>query len=178
MESNDWDGRYALVVCGDIAVYEAGPARPTGGFATLAILIGPNAPLVFESKVRSSHNLDVYDFYKPYHSEYAAVDGKLSQWAYLSSVDQCYQRYKKKFNQFYSKGGAPVDVNHFDYFAFHSPYNKLVQKGFSRLIFMDFLDQIADPKYVSLVPFATMNIDETYESKDVDTACRGIANSL
>lgn len=26
-----WDGRYAIVVCGDIAVYEAGPARCTGG---------------------------------------------------------------------------------------------------------------------------------------------------
>jgi hydroxymethylglutaryl-CoA synthase len=24
LESSDWDGRYALVVCGDIAVYEAG----------------------------------------------------------------------------------------------------------------------------------------------------------
>ena len=30
IESSEWNGKYALVVCGDIAVYEAGPARPTG----------------------------------------------------------------------------------------------------------------------------------------------------
>jgi hypothetical protein len=30
VESSAWDGRYGIVVCGDIAVYEDGPARPTG----------------------------------------------------------------------------------------------------------------------------------------------------
>lgn len=29
--------------------------------------------------LRASHSRDVYDFYKPKHSEYAEVDGKLSQ---------------------------------------------------------------------------------------------------
>ena len=29
MESSSWDGRYALVVAGDIAVYKEGSARPT-----------------------------------------------------------------------------------------------------------------------------------------------------
>ena len=29
MESSYWDGRYALVVAGDIAVYKEGSARPT-----------------------------------------------------------------------------------------------------------------------------------------------------
>jgi hydroxymethylglutaryl-CoA synthase len=31
VESSCWDGRYAIVVAGDIAVYADGPARPTGG---------------------------------------------------------------------------------------------------------------------------------------------------
>eukprot|EP01036_Dinobryon_divergens_P040684 gene40684-53818_t len=71
IESSEWDGRYALVVCGDIAVYEAGPARPTGGCGAVAMLLGPNAPLVLEPGIRSTHCLDIYDFYKPKHSEYA-----------------------------------------------------------------------------------------------------------
>ena len=33
---------------GDIAVYAKGNARPTGGAGACALLIGPNAPLVFE----------------------------------------------------------------------------------------------------------------------------------
>jgi len=36
---------------GDIAVYPKGSARPTGGAGACAILIGPNAPVVFESGI-------------------------------------------------------------------------------------------------------------------------------
>ena len=40
--------RLALAVCGDIAVYAAGAARPSGGAGAVAMLVGPNAPLVLE----------------------------------------------------------------------------------------------------------------------------------
>ena len=46
-------------------VYAEGPARPTGGAAAIAMLIGPNAPISFESKYRGSHMAHAYDFYKP-----------------------------------------------------------------------------------------------------------------
>jgi hypothetical protein len=46
-------------------VYAEGPARPTGGAAAIAMLIGPDAPISFESKLRGSHMAHVYDFYKP-----------------------------------------------------------------------------------------------------------------
>ena len=48
VESSSWDGRNAIVVAGDIAVYAEGAARPAGGAGACAILIGPNAPVVFE----------------------------------------------------------------------------------------------------------------------------------
>ena len=41
-------GRLAIVVTADIAVYAAGSARSTGGAGAIAMLIGPNAPLVME----------------------------------------------------------------------------------------------------------------------------------
>lgn len=41
-------GRYAMVVCGDIAVYARGNARPTGGAGAVAMLVGPEAPLVLD----------------------------------------------------------------------------------------------------------------------------------
>jgi 3-hydroxy-3-methylglutaryl CoA synthase len=40
---------------GDIAVYAKGNARPTGGAGACALLIGPNAPVVFESGISSIH---------------------------------------------------------------------------------------------------------------------------
>ena len=43
-----WDGRLALAVCADIAVYAAGAARPSGGAGAVAMLIGPHAPLVLD----------------------------------------------------------------------------------------------------------------------------------
>lgn len=38
----------AIVVAADIAVYAAGSARSTGGAGAVAMLVGPDAPLVME----------------------------------------------------------------------------------------------------------------------------------
>lgn len=46
-------------------VYAEGPARPSGGAAAIAMLVGPDAPIAFESKFRGSHMSHAYDFYKP-----------------------------------------------------------------------------------------------------------------
>ncbi|PIN11997.1 Hydroxymethylglutaryl-CoA synthase [Handroanthus impetiginosus] len=137
VESSSWDGRYGLVVCTDSAVYAEGPARPTGGAAAIAMLIGPNAPIAFESKLRGSHMAHAYDFYKPdLASEYPVVDGKLSQTCYLMALDSCYKTFCNKYEKLEGKQFSVADA---DYFVFHSPYNKLVQKSFARLLFNDFL---------------------------------------
>lgn len=84
VESTFWDGRYAIVVAGDVAVYARGPARPTGGAGVVAMLIGPNAPVVLETGVTATYMEHAYDFYKPdHHSEYPTVDGRLSIACYL-----------------------------------------------------------------------------------------------
>ena len=51
IESSAWDGRLALAVCADIAVYAAGNARPSGGAGAIAMLVGPHAPLVLDRGV-------------------------------------------------------------------------------------------------------------------------------
>lgn len=48
VEGSSWDGRNAILFAGDIAVYAEGSARPSGGAGACAMLIGPNAPLVFD----------------------------------------------------------------------------------------------------------------------------------
>lgn len=48
IQSESWDGRNAIVMCGDIAIYKEGSARPVGGMGACAMLIGPDAPLVLE----------------------------------------------------------------------------------------------------------------------------------
>jgi len=92
VESSSWDKRYAVAVCADIAIYASGNARPTGGAGAVAMLVGPDAPVVLERGLRASHVQHVYDFYKPdMMSEYPTVDGKLSIQCYLHALDKCYQ---------------------------------------------------------------------------------------
>lgn len=64
MSSPSWDGRYGIVVASDVAVYEDGPARPTGGAGAVALLISKNPKISFSS-IRASYVDNQYDFYKP-----------------------------------------------------------------------------------------------------------------
>ncbi|EOY23051.1 Hydroxymethylglutaryl-CoA synthase / HMG-CoA synthase / 3-hydroxy-3-methylglutaryl coenzyme A synthase isoform 3 [Theobroma cacao] len=179
VESSSWDGRYGLVVCTDSAVYAEGPARPTGGAAAIAMLVGPNAPIAFESKFRGSHMSHAYDFYKPnLASEYPVVDGKLSQTCYLMALDLCYKHFYEKFEKLQ---GRPFSISDADYFVFHSPYNKLVQKSFARLFFNDFLrnaSYIDEGAKEKLTPFSGLSNDESYQSRDLEKASQQVAKPL
>ncbi|XP_010272584.1 PREDICTED: hydroxymethylglutaryl-CoA synthase-like [Nelumbo nucifera] len=179
VESSSWDGRYGLVVCTDSAVYAEGPARPTGGAAAIAMLIGPNAPIAFESKYRGSHMSHVYDFYKPnLASEYPVVDGKLSQTCYLMALDACYKHFSNRYEKL---EGKPFSMSDADYFVFHSPYNKLVQKSFARLYFNDFLRNASSVEEVAkekLAPFSSLSCDESYQSRDLEKASQQVAKNL
>ncbi|CCK72099.1 hydroxymethylglutaryl-CoA synthase KNAG_0J00160 [Huiozyma naganishii CBS 8797] len=132
IESRSWDGRDAIVVCGDIAIYDKGAARPTGGAGTVAMLIGPDAPIVFDD-VRGSYMEHCYDFYKPdLTSEYPYVDGHFSLTCYVKALDKVYESYSKKL-------GGEINVkDHFDYNVFHVPTCKLVTKSYGRLLYNDF----------------------------------------
>lgn len=135
-----WDGRLAIVVAADIAVYDKGNARPTGGCGAIAMLIGPNAPLVFDP-FRATHMTHTYDFYKPDPlSEYPTVDGKLSLQAYITAVDRCYQVYRNKYLQQQQQQVDPSKslIDEFDGILMHSPYCKLVRKAFARLLFNEY----------------------------------------
>lgn len=178
IESSSWDGRYALVVAGDIAVYATGNARPTGGAGAVAMLIGPNAGLVLERGFRGTHMQHAYDFYKPdMLSEYPCVDGKLSIQCYLGALDKCYERYCKKAQTVLSKEGIDkkFSLDDFDAVCFHSPYCKLVQKSFGRLAFNDFLrdpspDTSEGGKYPGLEGYKDAKLEETFFDKNIEKA--------
>ena len=138
IESSFWDGRLALVVCGDIAVYAGGPARCTGGAGAIAMLIGPCAPLVLEPGMRSTYMRHAYDFYKPdLTSEYAIVDGKLSIKSYIEALDSCYEALCQKASKRLRLSKQSFCLQDIDFMLFHCPFSKLVQKSFARLVLND-----------------------------------------
>ena len=116
VESSSWDGRNAIVVAGDIAVYAEGAARPAGGAGACAMLIGPNAPVVFDRQfnlsvivyhplifsimflaIHGTYMANTYDFYKPQlSSEYPEVDGPVSVVTYVAALDAALATFSRK----------------------------------------------------------------------------------
>ncbi|XP_024377715.1 hydroxymethylglutaryl-CoA synthase [Physcomitrium patens] len=176
VESSAWDGRYAIVVAADSAVYAEGPARPTGGAGAVAMLIGPDAPIVFERRLSGTHMANAYDFYKPnLASEYPVVDGKLSQTCYLQAVDSCYRRFCLKYEKF---AGKPFTLSDASYVICHAPYNKLVQKSFARLVYNDYLrnasfvDEEAGARFQ---PFAILSPTDSLLNRDLEKVSQEVA---
>lgn len=163
IESSSWDGRNAIVVGGDIAIYAEGAARPAGGAGAVALLIGPNAPVVVDP-IHGNHMTNTYDFYKPrLDSEYPEVDGPVSVTTYISALDAAYSRYREKVARAkkahangangHANGADPkagFSLDDVDYAVFHSPYGKQVQKAFGRLFWNDFVTSPEAPKFANV----------------------------
>ncbi len=182
VESSGWDGRDAIVVTGDIALYAKGNARPTGGAGAVALLIGPDAPVVVEPGLRGSYMQHAYDFYKPdLTSEYPIVDGHFSVKCYIESVDACYKAYNKREKTLKALANghtngvnghtngvstvAKTPIDRFDYMAFHAPTCKLVSKSYARLLYNDF---IADPTSPTFADVPAELREMTYEKSLTD----------
>ncbi|SPO29863.1 probable hydroxymethylglutaryl-CoA synthase [Ustilago trichophora] len=191
VESSSWDGRDAIVVAGDIAIYAEGSARPVGGAGAVAMLIGPDAPLVFEP-AHGTHMSNFWDFYKPnLSSEYPEVDGPETIQAYLGCLDKTYDAYRQraaKLRNAAANGAnghsdasnlASIKVDDFDYTLFHSPYSKLVQKGFGRLLYNDYVADPKNEKYASIpANFAELDRKSTITNKDVEKAFAAFGKEL
>ena len=176
VESSAWNGRDAIVCAGDIALYKKGNARPTGGAGCVAMLIGPDAPLVFEPGKRGTYMQHAYDFYKPdLTSEYPYVDGHYSVKCYTEALDASYRDYNAREALLQKKD--PVNGVHtpaeelstpldrFDHVMFHAPTCKLVAKSYGRLLYNDYLAAPANPTFDS-VPDELAKVD--YEASLTD----------
>lgn len=140
-ESTAWDGRYAIVVATDIAIYAPGPARATGGAAAVAMLIGRGSDVAirFEVGLRATCMGNTYDFYKPkVNDEYPIVNGQETIDTFYYALDRCYERYVERAS---TADDETFDVSgeSLDYCIFHAPFNKLVRKSFARLMYNDLL---------------------------------------
>ncbi|TBU05350.1 3-hydroxy-3-methylglutaryl CoA synthase [Hamiltosporidium magnivora] len=114
LESSLWDGRYAIVVATDVALYKDLPPLPTTGAGAVAMLLGPNAALKIKRGTLSHHFANTFDFMKPKTLyPHSFLDGKVSVQIYLEAFQKCYE----KLNSSY------------DYMVFHTPYPKLTKKA-------------------------------------------------
>ncbi|KAM4067573.1 hydroxymethylglutaryl-CoA synthase [Hirsutella rhossiliensis] len=180
VESRSWDGRDAIVVASDIAIYNQPSSRPTGGAGCVALLVGPDAPLAVDVSLRGTFMTHAFDFYKPdLKAEYPLVNGQESIRCYLSAIDACYNALKQRREKQKSlaNGHGPKDdtkkgiLDLFDYMAFHTPNCKLVSKSYGRLLYNDAL-QSQDDVIWSTVPakLRDLSYDESLRCKDLEKA--------
>ncbi|EED96208.1 hydroxymethylglutaryl-coa synthase, partial [Thalassiosira pseudonana CCMP1335] len=176
VESSAWDGRYAIVVAVDIATYARGPARPTCGAGAVAVLVGRNAPLAFaDPRERTTHACNVYDFFKPDHSvEYPTVDGALSQVCYYRALEDCYAKFCDRVDRLEGKG---FNAEAADYFVFHAPYNKLVQKSYGRMHLGDVATKSTTGTATIAEEYLTKPIEETYSDKALEGILKSVSKS-
>lgn len=180
IESSAWDGRDAIVVAGDIALYAKGAARPTGGAGAVALLIGPDAPIVVEPGLRGTYMQHAYDFYKPdLTSEYPYVDGHYSLTCYTKALDAAYRDYSKReakqANGTTNGDSGKTGLDRFDYLAFHAPTCKLVQKSYARLLYHDYLANADAPAFAEVAPeLRDMDYEKSLTDKVVEKTFMGL----
>jgi len=124
---------------------------------------------VVERGVRASHMEHQWDFYKPnMESEYPTVDGKNSMTCFIRAVDKTYALFKEKLSRMENR---PITRADLDYCVFHTPFNKLVQKAYGRLLYSDFCDDQAGPGYDTLQPFKSLSRMDSETNTDLEKAC-------
>ncbi|KAL9644241.1 hypothetical protein ABK040_005702 [Willaertia magna] len=163
-QTNKKQDNYAIVVAVDIAQYDKGPARPTGGAGAVAMLLGKDAPIAFSNyNLKAFHMEHAYDFYKPKATSYfPTVDGAFSNVCYLRSLDVCFERLRQRHD-------VPISTVDLDYFCFHAPYNKLVQKSFARMVYNDFALAANDDVQLNLLFEKYAIKDENIKKQIIDT---------
>lgn len=112
----------------------------------------------------------MYDFYKPdLHSEYPEVDGPLSNKCYTKAVDIVYSSYLAKSGL---KG-----LDDLDYVCFHSPYTKLVQKSFGRLLYNDFKRDSGAEKFKDVQAYKDVGVEESFVDRSLEKAFMGLTKA-
>ena len=93
VESEAWDGRWAVCVCTDVC--DAPAQYPfMNGAACVAMLVGADAPLALEGR-RRTHMAHAWDFHKPvgWPSMGPIIDGPGSMELYHKSLAACQVRH-------------------------------------------------------------------------------------
>jgi 3-hydroxy-3-methylglutaryl-CoA-synthase len=130
MQSPSWDGRWAIVVCVDIADFADHQAFLNGA-SCVAMLLGPNAPVVLENE-RATCMINSWDFYKPvgWKDAYPLMpDGKHSVDCYMSCLDMCYKKMTERVYK--DTTGNLVEDN--DFFVNHCTSTYLCKRAFKRV---------------------------------------------
>lgn len=110
-----------LVLGSDIAKYGLKTGgEPTQGAGAVAMVLSQNPRVMSLDNDSASMTKDISDFWRPLYSDYAFVDGKFSNEAYLSFLKEVWNNYKEQTSR---------ELSDFEAMCFHLPYTKMGKKA-------------------------------------------------
>lgn len=114
-----------LILASDIAKYGVKTGgEPTQGAGAVAMLLSADPSILAIEKNSATFTKDIDDFWRPTYSEFAYVDGKYSNEAYLGTLTSVWDRYKDQFG---------AHISDFEAMLFHVPYTKMGRKALLEL---------------------------------------------
>lgn len=114
-----------LVLGTDIAKYGVKTGgEPTQGAGAVAMVLSSNPRILSVDNDSVSLTKDIADFWRPLYSDYAFVDGKFSNQAYLDFLTDVWETYQERTNR---------SLKDFETMCFHVPYTKMGKKAIQAL---------------------------------------------
>ena len=116
-------GKAALVVAADQALYAPShPGEPTQGAAAVAMVVD-DARIFAVDRASYAWSRPAFDFWRPVGAAYPEVDGPLSLDCYRAAS-------ASTFVQWHEDAESPFHLDEAEAFAFHTPFPRMVEKGF------------------------------------------------
>lgn len=117
--------RKVLVLGTDVARYGLKTGgEPTQGAGAVAIILSANPSILSIENDGVSYTKEISDFWRPLYSEFAYVDGKFSNEAYLDFLVEVWEEYKTQTGK---------ELADFETLLFHVPYTKMGKKAVRKL---------------------------------------------
>lgn len=125
-----------LVIAADIARYGlCTPGESSQGCGAVALLLSANPRLIAFDKEYGVVTEDVMDFWRPTYLPHALVDGKYSSKLYLTMLEKSWEQYQTLSGRSF--------IDH-DYFCYHIPVPRLVEKAHQYLIKINQIELTAE----------------------------------
>lgn len=137
----DQPEKKVLVIASDIARYGLNTSGESSqGAGAVAIVLSANPRVLVIEPEYGVMTENVMDFWRPNYSHEAFVDGKYSSKLYLTMLEKCFSQYQQKSKR---------NIKDHDYFCYHTPVPRLVEKGHQHLLKMNHEENnVADEKQI------------------------------
>jgi len=136
-------GMVGIVVASDIARYELNsPGEYTQGAGSISMLIKRNPRfLAFDSNFGVCTR-DENDFFRPIGMTFAIVNGKYSNYCYLSAMQDAFESYRRRT---LNRGTISLNegeclTDHLSHMVFHIPYPRMAEYAASAIFRLEWRD--------------------------------------